>query len=190
MAIWLIRAGKSGEYESKFLDEGKVYLTWDYLKIDLSGFSDRQKLLKELLQTYPDAKKRTVMNWRSQIHAFAHRVKKGDWVVLPSKFKSAIHIGKVTGDYVYDSKAGNPYYHCKTVDWFGMDIPRSNFDQDILYSFGAFMTVCQIKRNNAEERIKRMSKNNWQVKTSDVVAPGATDGDVDDTRCSSFCNEI
>ena len=32
-------------------------------------------------------------------------------------------------------------------------IPRSRFDQDLLFSFGAAMTVCQIKRNNAEERI-------------------------------------
>lgn len=182
MAIWLVRAGGSGEYESKFLDEGKVYLTWDNLKVDLSALSDRQKMLDELLQIYPDVKKRAVMNWRSQIHAFAHRIKKGDWVVLPSKFKSAIHIGKVTGDYVHDSKADNPFYHCKTVDWFGMDIPRSNFDQDILYSFGAFMTVCQIRRNNAEERIKRMSQNNWQVKTSDVVASDTTNQDVDDTN--------
>ena len=29
MAIWLIRAGKHGEYEQKFLQENRVYVTWD-----------------------------------------------------------------------------------------------------------------------------------------------------------------
>jgi hypothetical protein len=28
MTLWLIRAGSRGEHEQKFLDEGKIYLTW------------------------------------------------------------------------------------------------------------------------------------------------------------------
>ncbi|MGD9676010.1 MAG: restriction endonuclease, partial [Candidatus Bipolaricaulia bacterium] len=32
-------------------------------------------------------------------------------------------------------------------------VPRSAFGQDLLYSFGAFMTVCQISRNDAEARV-------------------------------------
>lgn len=169
MAIWLFRAGKSGEYENKFLNDGKIYLTWDELNTDLSKLSDRQELLEYLLNFYSDAKRNTVRNWLGQIYPIAHRIKKGDWIVLPSKLKSAIHIGKVTGEYEYHSKANNPFFHSRKVDWFATDIPRSKFDQDLLYSFGAFMTVCQIKRNNAEERIKSMSKNNWNSKQSDLL---------------------
>ena len=29
MATWLIRAGGHGEYEQKFLQENRVYVTWD-----------------------------------------------------------------------------------------------------------------------------------------------------------------
>lgn len=29
-------------------------------------------------------------------------MKKGDWVVLPSKINRTIHIGEIEGDYVYD----------------------------------------------------------------------------------------
>ncbi len=32
-------------------------------------------------------------------------------------------------------------------------VARSEFDQDLLFSLGAFTTVCQIKRNDAENRI-------------------------------------
>lgn len=87
----------------------------------------------------------------------------GDWIVLPSKRTSTIHIGKVVGEYVYSEENGNPYYHYRDIDWFAKNIPRNNFDQDILYSLGAFMTVCKITRNDAEKRIKAMAANNWKV---------------------------
>ena len=29
MAVWLSRAGKHGEYKQKFLQENRVYITWD-----------------------------------------------------------------------------------------------------------------------------------------------------------------
>lgn len=76
--------------------------------------------------------------WASQIYPIAHRIEKGDWIVLPSKMSSTIHIGKVVGDYTFDGDASNPYFHYRSVDWFATDIPRNNFDQDILYSFGTF----------------------------------------------------
>ena len=41
-------------------------------------------------------------------------------------------------------------------------MPRSNFSQDLLYSFGAFMTICRITRTNAEARIAAMRSNNWE----------------------------
>ena len=36
MALWLVRAGRHGEYEKKFLDENRIYLTWDGLSHDLA----------------------------------------------------------------------------------------------------------------------------------------------------------
>ncbi len=103
---------------------------------------------------------------------------------MPSKRTSTIHIGKVIGEYTYDANNGNPYYHYRSIDWFAKDIPRNNFDQDILYSFGAFMTVCKITRNDAENRIKAMEANNWKV-------PGASNSvfsEADDTQADSSTN--
>ena len=34
------------------------------------------------------------------------------------------------------------------------DIPRTAFGSDLLYSLGAFLTVCRIQRNDAEARIR------------------------------------
>jgi len=52
---------------------------------------------------------------------------------------------------VFDLSMGSPYCHYRDVDWLAKDIPRDRFDQDILYSLGAFMTVCRINKNNAFE---------------------------------------
>lgn len=96
-------------------------------------------------------------------------MQKGNWVVLPSKINRMIYIGEIKGDYVYDESLGSSYYHYRKVKWFAQDIPRGRFDQDILYSFGAFMTVCAIHRNNAEERIKEMAQNYWQVNNKSLT---------------------
>ena len=45
MSLWLIRAGESGEYEDKFLDENRIYLTWQNLDPDLSKVSSWEELI-------------------------------------------------------------------------------------------------------------------------------------------------
>jgi len=163
MSLWLVRAGSSGEYENKFLSEGRIYLTWEDLSHDLSKIPDKDELFELLNNVYPDNKVARIRNWRSQIWSFAKEMKTGDWVVLPSKKKAAIHIGEITGDYVNNPKSEDPYYHYRSVKWFATDIPRTNFEQDILYSLGAFLTICRIRKNDAERRIKEMAKNDWKL---------------------------
>lgn len=175
MNIWLFRAGSNGEHEEKFLKDKRVYLTWNNLNINLKDYEDRQKLFDKLNEIYQIEKKQKCRNWVSQIYPIAHRFQIGDWVILPSKLSSTIHIGKITGEYQYDETLGNPYFHYRDVDWFAKDIPRNNFDQDILYSLGAFMTVCRIHRNDAEKRIIDMCKNGWKV----PVITGTMKSDID-----------
>ena len=169
MALWLVRAGSHGEYEKRFLEDSKIYLTWEDIDTDLGKLTTKDSLRGYLEKTYPDSSKGKITNHIGQIQAFTQGIKTGDWIVLPSKHKSAIHIAEITSSLNYDGHADNIYRHFYQVNWFATDIPRSNFDQDILYSFGAFLTVCQIKRNDAEKRIQSMQKNNWHVTTQSVV---------------------
>jgi restriction system protein len=163
LSIWLFRAGSNGEFEDKFLQDNRVYLTWDDLDINLKKLEKKEELYSYLVEKYELEKQKTAVNWASQIYPIAHRMEKGDWIALPSKMNRTIHFGKITGEYTYDPKLGSPYYHYREVEWFAQDVPRDNFEQDILYSLGAFMTVCKIHKNNAEERIKNMYKNKWKV---------------------------
>jgi restriction system protein len=76
----------------------------------------------------------------------------GDIVVLPRKMTSQVALGRVTGSYQYQ-QVGSTNRHVRTVEWVRPDVPRSVFGQDLLSSFGAFMTVCNIQRNDAEARV-------------------------------------
>jgi restriction system protein len=95
----------------------------------------------------------------------------GDWIVLPLKTKSAIAVGEIKSEFTYDANASVPFQSWRDVQWLAKDVPRSAFDQDLLYSFGAFLTFCQIKRNDAERRVRQMAQNNWQS-TAPAFTPG------------------
>ena len=163
MAIWLTRAGSHGEYEQKFIQDSRIYLTWDCLCVDLFKLHERRELISKLKDLYPDRKGKTIQNWSSQIWPFVCDMKKGDIVILPLKSQPAIQIGELIDNaYHFEPNGPDPYFHWRSVKWIGEAIPRFHFGQDLLYSFGAFMTICEIHRNNAESRLKAMRQNNWK----------------------------
>ena len=53
MSIWVVRGGKFGEYENRFLNEDKVYLTRDGFKTDLNKISEQAGLRTVLDDFYP-----------------------------------------------------------------------------------------------------------------------------------------
>jgi restriction system protein len=184
MAIWLIRAGSHGEYEQKFLQEGRVYVTWDGLDINVLQLKQRSALTEALAKLNPDTKPKTIMNWVSQVWPFAHEIKKGDLVILPLKSQPAICIGEVIGEYQSAPEGPNPFYHWRQVKWLAEAVPRNNFGKDLLYSFGAFLTICRINRNNAEQRISAMRANGWKpeavgaiIKATATATPPADSAD-------------
>lgn len=163
MALWMVRPDSDGRYESRLLEEGLTSLVWQEIdqaplpiSPDLDAYRDYYRA------AFPDEGENTISNYASQLRAFAVRIKEGDWVAMPSKPPSTIHFGLVLGDYEFDPEA-DVFHHRRRVDWFGKDIPRDRFDQDILHSFGAFITVARIQRNDAEARIKAMAENDWSA---------------------------
>jgi restriction system protein len=189
MAIWLIRAGSHGEYEQKFIQENRVYVTWDGLDVNLAKLADRPALVAAMPQRYPDTKPKAISNWVSQVWPFAHEIKKGDLVVLPLKSQPAIQIGEVTGDYHFESAGPDPYFHWRPVKWVAEAVPRINFGQDLLYSFGAFKTICRVQRNNAEQRIAAMRANGWKPETI-AAATKATSPVTDDAGEDTNLEEL
>lgn len=186
MAIWLIRAGSHGQFEQKFIQDNRVYVTWDALDVDLTKLHNREALSAKMTAIYADAKPNAIRNWVGQVWPFAHEMKKGDLVVLPLKTQPAINIAEITGEYQFEPKAPNPFFHWRAVKWIGEAIPRTNFGQDLLYTMGAFLTICRIQRNNAEARINAMKANGWQAESIAAVTGKAQTTDEEEVEGSDL----
>jgi restriction system protein len=149
--VYLARAGGSGEDENYALDHGVAIIGFmEYPS--LAGAKDYNDILALVKATQPEIKARAAGNYAGQLWAFAVAMKEGDIVVLPRKLTSQVALGRVKGPYKYE-KVGGAWRHIRDVEWLRPDVPRSVFGQDLLNSFGAFMTVCNITRNHAEQRV-------------------------------------
>lgn len=164
MALYLVRAGRDGQFENRFIDDNRIYLQWGglFANKNITHIGDYEALKQAALAEAPDDKPKAIINGVSQINTFVHRIVKGDLIVLPLKHKPAIAVGEIISDYIFNSANDDRFRHYRDVKWLNPEVPRSVFDQDLLYSFGAFMTVCQIQRNEAESRIKALAKTGWQ----------------------------
>jgi Uncharacterized conserved protein len=156
MAIWGVRAGRHGEQESYAIEQNCAVAGWTELNSDLDGFQSRDSLLGLLREIYPEKETGTLTNWVNQLWAFSKRIETGDIVALPRKLTSTIAFGRVTGKYRFASDASPGFQHQIPVEWINKDFQRSQVEMDLLHSLGSSMTVFQVSRNNAEERIRDM----------------------------------
>jgi restriction system protein len=174
MALYLVRAGRDGQLEGSFINDKRIYLQWGGLFVDrdIAQIGDYEAIKQAARAEAPDEKPKTIINGAGQINAFVHSMAKNDWVVTPFRHKPTIAVGKIISDYIFDSSGVEGFRHYRSVEWLG-EVPRSAFEQDLLYSFGAFMTICQIQRNDAENRVKALAVAKWQRPGSGVDAGGA-----------------
>ena len=155
MGLWMVRGDKYGQYQNLALEKGFAYHASQIS--DLSGTTSREDIMELIRDGRPDAADAQIKSWAAQLYAIAHRIIKGNLIAMPLKNSPQIAIGKVTGSYQYRTDLGE-INHTVPVEWIREDIPRTAFGQDLLYSLGSARTVCQIKRNNAEERVREIAK--------------------------------
>ena len=162
--LFLTRAGRVGEDETYALEHSRSIIGFKQVG-SLEGANDYNEIKSIANEVYPEEKPRAVGNLAGQLWAFALSMQQGDIVVLPQKLTSQIAIGIVSGPYRYE-KVNNEYRHVRPVEWKQTDIPRATFEQDLLYSFGAYMTVCQIARNDAAKRVEAVLKGGRDPRTN------------------------
>ena len=149
--LWIVRAGRNGERELDAISEGRLMPGFGEVG-DLTNLKDREAIQAHLADAMPTFSENARRNFAAQLNQFVNVIQKGDLVVLPRKLTNGLAIGEVTGDYKFDPEGVSK--HTRAVEWLNEAVPREAFAQDMRHSFGAFMTVCEIKRNNALERVK------------------------------------
>lgn len=153
--IWGIHAGKTGDADNLFLKHNVIALGWLEMGDVTSLPPDREAFKTRLMEVRPDRKRGYYPNAAGQIYRFIHEAKIGDLIVYPSKRDRQIHIGEITGSYLYNNKDTNGYPQHRAVKWL-KSFTRRRFSQGALYEIGAAMSFFQVK-NYANEFLTALS---------------------------------
>lgn len=152
MAVWTVKGGSRGEREDLLLEEGLIGGSWGPLA-SLKGASDVAQVAELFATAYPDMAARSRSSYVGQLWSLRQRMQVGELVVMPLKTTGTIAVGRITGPYQYRGDLGETLQHVRAVAWQRTDVARDAFDQDLLYSFGAFLTFGRVRREGAEARI-------------------------------------
>jgi restriction system protein len=152
MALWIVRAGKHGEYEYINFTQSIVSIDWSRLN-DLSAISDKQELVNLIKYAYHEERERTRINWATQVWTFLNKISIGDIIALPLKKRAIIALGEISGGYRFSESNPSGARHIRPVKYWA-EFSKGEFAQDILNSFQSQSTVCNVNRNNAEERVR------------------------------------
>jgi len=174
---WLIRAGRAGEREQWALRNsvsGGGFAEVD----DMTHAATRGAVAELALAAYPNQKEGAIPNITGQLWALRERMNVGDLVVMPLKNSPVLAIGRISGEYQYRQDPDPALRHVRPVDWLATDVPRTAVKQDLLYSLGAFLTICEVKRNDAVHRIAVLAREGTDPGARTSPAAGSDDSEV------------
>lgn len=146
--IWGIHGGRTGDADSLFLKSSVVALGWHEMG-DLGGLKDREAFRAKVATVYSKEAPGAIPNYTGQLYRFVHEMKKGDFIVYPSRHDRLVHLGRIEGDYRYDPAAEPGYPNMRDVKWLHA-VPRTRFTQGALHEIGSAMSFFSVK-NYAEE---------------------------------------
>lgn len=167
--VWTVKGGLHGEREDLMLTEGLIGGGWEALG-SLEDISSKEELTEIYRSAYPDSSERRTSAHIAQLWSLLSRMQVGDVVVLPVKTTGTIAVGRVSGPYQYREDLREDTKHVRSVEWLATDVPRDEFDQDLLYSFGALLTIGTISREEADTRVLTVIERHQRAPTVDTAS--------------------
>jgi predicted Mrr-cat superfamily restriction endonuclease len=149
---WKIRVDDSDDEILKKLSQGDVII--DYGVDCLIPGCSKEEVLKILRLAYSESSPKRIAAHAGQIYNALSQMSKNDLIVVPINKGQNFHIGRIISNR--PSIIGTQIV--RRVKWVRRDIPLSNFEQDIRYSFMAIMKVCEVKRNNSFTRLSAVAE--------------------------------
>lgn len=152
--VWLIRAGRNGEYEPLAIERGVSVIGWSELG-DV-GTASREELKEAIRRVYGEERPQSLASQAGQIHRFIHDVRDGDLVVLPLHSPPGnVAVGRIAGRYVHRTgpEWGPDARNTREVEWIARQVPYESFEPDLREAFGQQGTVSEISKRAAARRI-------------------------------------
>lgn len=158
--MWVIRAGQNALHYDKYIQNSKVYIPWDGYKMDLSKIKTRSGFRFVVEKEKGTDNRTSVSNWAGQLYTFTQEIRRGDYVLIPSKGSHTYCLARITGDYCFDKSEKDKLYHSRNIEIVEIDVPKDIFSQTVIYSLGAFRTIFKV---NHEDEILKTIKS-WKEK--------------------------
>jgi len=178
--LWGIHAGRTGDADTLFLKKNRIAIGWAEMG-DLSALAQNRDSFKNAVtKAYPAYSPARIPGSAGQLFRFVHEMKVGDLVAYPSKIDRHVHIGRITGNYVYDKSPEPGYPHTRTVQWLKSE-PRTRFSQGALYEIGSAMSLFTIKNYSDEFRTMVEGKAVSPPLVSDDETVAAVAEDIEET---------
>ncbi len=176
--LWCIHACD----DNLFLKEGVIALGWKSIGDLILLPSDHEEMKKVYAKIYPNDPKETIPTGFCMLYRFCNEIKKGDYIVYPSKTDQMINIGIVESAYFYDRKETR-YAQKRKVKWI-KSLPRTSYSQGALHEAGAELTLFMI-RNYANEFIASLDKDYkgpTLIDEQDITAGSTADEIIQSTK--------
>ncbi len=171
-AVWLVRAGRKGEFEDAVFRHGLAIVDWG--APDLTGAVDKDAVEELVRRADPTAKDGSIRIAAGQLSSFLLQMREGDIVVLPLKAQhSLVALGRITGPYKYREVEGY-WYHTREVKWIRRDVNRSDFGEELKGFLGGRTTIARLKSNEGERRVATLLEGIKGAATADGPQRQAT----------------
>lgn len=150
--VWRVHAWGDPALEDATLREHVVAVGGHELG-NLSHRPDLPEAREQLRERFPDRRDRGIANFVGYCRQFLYDMQPGDLVAL-SLSNGRVAIGCVTGGFRYGPSAPDRIGHARAVEWLVSDLPRVRFGHDINATFESRGTVCRIRAQGPERRLR------------------------------------
>ncbi len=147
-AFWGIHA-KGATTEDVLLSRNQLAIGWADLG-DLSAFAtDREAIKARLKAAMPSEKPGAIPVYAGELYRFVNELASGDIVVYRSTAGGTLHLGEVTGPYVYDPSHDPDHPNRRPIKWV-KSAPITAVTLGALHELGSALAFFKLE-NHADE---------------------------------------
>ncbi len=148
---WLVRT-MGGDYYKEYVESNFIAIGYNEITVDdLLHLPTNEKLAKKSLQEMIKSKYESIRNVSypsSQMYRFAHEMKEGDIVIVPSSSSHMVTFGIIDSDIYEESEQLHATYACpfskrRAVKWL-KTTPRYKLPADLLLMFNSRHIISEI----------------------------------------------
>ncbi|MDE0611243.1 MAG: restriction endonuclease [Gammaproteobacteria bacterium] len=165
MTMWMVRAESDGSLFQPFIDRGFVAIGWSSMG-DLGRFESKEKLVAGLREQYPGEHTGWHANAGGMLWRFSRELQVDDGVVSYDRTRRVYAVGRLQGDYRFDSGLEPGYPNVRRVEWETVDVSRDALATATKNSLGSTLTLFQLPEM-AEADVWRAAKGEQVEPTED-----------------------